>query len=333
MIDYKAEVVKPKYKFLYEDLRIDNLVILGLGGSHAYGTNVEGSDLDIRGVALNSKREILLGQDFEQVVNETTDTTVYSFKKIINLLSNCNPNCIEMLGLKPEHYLYLSSVGRELLENKKMFLSKRAVNSFGGYALAQLNRLVNKSGRSRNEIVQNEIRSMDKMLIKFGDRYQPYATSGSTVTVRQNEENETERLYFDMNLKDLPMSTVIQLLNEIVTIDKDYQKSTRNEKAIAHNKLGKHMMHLVRLYYMVFDILEKEEIITYRANEHDLLMHIRNGELLKDNEPTEEFHMLLEDLNKRFDYAKQNTSLPAQPDKDRIEEFVMSVHARVLEEV
>lgn len=82
MIDYKAEVVKPKYKFLYEDPRIDNLVILGLGGSHAYGTNVEGSDLDIRGVALNSKREILLGQDFEQVVNETTDTTVYSFKKI-----------------------------------------------------------------------------------------------------------------------------------------------------------------------------------------------------------------------------------------------------------
>ena len=32
------------------------------------------SDLDIRGIALNSKKEILLSNDFEQVVDENTDT-------------------------------------------------------------------------------------------------------------------------------------------------------------------------------------------------------------------------------------------------------------------
>ena len=41
-------------------------------------------------------------------------------------------------------------------------------------------------------------------------------------------------------------------------------------------KLGKHMMHLVRLYLMCLDILEKEEINTYRENDIPFLMNIRN---------------------------------------------------------
>ena len=44
---------------------------LGLGGSYSYGMNIEGkSDIDIRGVALNSKEEILLLQNFGQIVDE-----------------------------------------------------------------------------------------------------------------------------------------------------------------------------------------------------------------------------------------------------------------------
>lgn len=122
-----------EYDFLRTDEHLEeNIILLGLGGSYAYETNTESSDIDCRGVALNSKKEILLGNGFEQVENKETDTVIYSFTKIVNLLSNCNPNVIEILGLKPEHYLYISPIGKELLENKKMFLSKKAVNSFGG---------------------------------------------------------------------------------------------------------------------------------------------------------------------------------------------------------
>lgn len=42
-------------------------------------------------------------------------------------------------------------------------------------------------------------------------------------------------------------------------------------------------MHLVRLYLMCIDILTKEEIITYREADHDLLMNIRNGEYQKSD--------------------------------------------------
>ena len=71
----------------------------------------------------------------------------HTFNKIITLLINCNPNTIELLGLNPEHYLYLNDIGEMLLHNSYLFLSRRAINSFGGYAEAQLRRLQNALAR------------------------------------------------------------------------------------------------------------------------------------------------------------------------------------------
>ena len=70
-------------------------------------------------------------------------------------------------------------------------------------------------------------------------------------------------------------------------------------------------MHLVRLYLMCLDILEKEEIVTYRKADRGLLMDIRSGRYQKaDHTFTAEFYDLLNDLEKRLDYAKQKY-LPA----------------------
>lgn len=67
----KDTVASDAYNFLKENEHLGNrIILLGLGGSHAYGTNVESSDLDIRGCALNRKEEILTNQHFEQFVNE-----------------------------------------------------------------------------------------------------------------------------------------------------------------------------------------------------------------------------------------------------------------------
>lgn len=78
----KEKLKANEYDFLREDKNLgDNIILLALGGSHAYGMDKEGSDLDVRGIALNSKKDVLLGTDFEQVVNVDTDTTIYSFTK------------------------------------------------------------------------------------------------------------------------------------------------------------------------------------------------------------------------------------------------------------
>ena len=107
----------------------------------------------------------------------------------------------------------------------------------------------------------------------------------------------------------------------------------RNEKAITHDKLGKHMAHLIRLYMMCIDILEKEEIITFREKEHDLLMDIRNGEYLDEKDhPISAFYDILNEYEKRMEYAKKNTSLPDFPDHKKIREFKVYVNEKIVKE-
>ena len=169
-----------EYDFLKSDKNLgNNIILLGLGGSHAYGMNKESSDIDVRGIALNKKNEILLGTDFEQVVETNTDTTIYSFNKMIQLLTSNNPNTLEILGCQPEHYLYLSDVGKELIKNRKIFLSKICIHTFGGYASSQLRRMENKAARLVGQ-AQNEeyiLRSIQNAEYDFKNRFFPYSES------------------------------------------------------------------------------------------------------------------------------------------------------------
>ena len=53
-MDFKKLLKTEQYDFLRTNEHLgSNIILLGLGGSHAYGTNVEGSDIDVRGCALN----------------------------------------------------------------------------------------------------------------------------------------------------------------------------------------------------------------------------------------------------------------------------------------
>ena len=332
----KEKLKTSEYDFLREDKNLgDNIILLTLGGSHAYGMDKEESDLDVRGIALNSKKDVLLGTDFEQVVNVDTDTTIYSFNKMIQLLTSNNPNTVEILGCKPEHYLHLSNIGKELLENRKMFLSKICIHTFGGYAGSQLRRMENKAARLVGQ-AQNEVyilKSINNAKYDFKNRYYPHNDNDVKLYIGTAvQEGYDSEIFMDVCLKHYPLRDWAGMWNEMKAIVSSYNKiGKRNEKAISHDKLGKHMAHLIRLYMMCIDILEKEEIITYRTDEHDLLMSIRNGEFLDENrQPTAEFYDLLNEYEKRFDYAKNNTSLPDVPDHKRINEFKMYVNERIV---
>lgn len=334
--EIKKTIQTPQYDFLKNNPHLGNhIILLGLGGSHAYGTNIETSDLDIRGCAINSKAEILTNENFEQFVNEDTDTTIYSFNKLIHLLSNCNPNTIEMLGLKPEHYLYLSSIGQELLNHKHLFLSKRAVQSFGGYAYSQLRRLDNKAARlvGQEQRETHILNSIKNASYDFQNKYFPTKDDSIHLYIDKSEQEDMDsEIFMDINLTHYPLRDYKGMWSEMNNIVKDYARiGKRNQNAIEHGKLSKHMMHLVRLYLMALDILERKEIITYRDKDHEFLMEIRNGKYLDENkQPIPEFFELVENLQNKFKYAKENTDLPDNPDYKKINEFVASVNERVV---
>lgn len=334
--EIKSLIQTPAYDFLKTNEHLGkNIILLTLGGSHAYGLDTPTSDVDIRGCALNTKEEILTNKNFEQFVNEETDTTVYAFNKLITLLTNVNPNTIELLGCKPEHYIYLSPIGKELLNNSHLFLSKRCVHSFGGYANQQLRRLDNKANRlvSQSEQEAHILKSIENASYTFKSQYFAYDDDAIKLYIDKSEQEEYDtEIFMDVNLKHYPLRDYKGMWSVMNNIVKDYAKiGSRNSKAIEHGKLAKHMMHLVRLYLMCLDILNDGKIITYREKDHDFLMSSRNGKYLDDNrQPISEFFEIVDELEAKLDAAKKNTSLPENPDYKKINEFVASVNERIV---
>ena len=335
-MDLNSLLESKEYEFLRTNEHLgSNICMIALGGSWAYGTNIETSDVDIRGCALNTKEEILTNQKFEQFVDNETDTTIYGFNKLLKLLSNCNPNTIEILGLKPEHYLYLSEEGKELLKNRHMFLSKRAYYSFGGYAYSQLRRLDNKSMRklSQPEKEQHILNSIFNASTTFEEKYFEVPKDAIKLYIGKSETDELEEeIFMDVNLKHYPLRDYKGMWAEMNNIVKEYSKlGHRNTNAIKRGKLSKHAMHLIRLYMMCHDILINEEIITYRDKEHDLLMDIRNGKYLDDNDqPTKEFTEMVDYYQNLIEEDFKKTKLPSKVDIHEINKFMSKINERII---
>lgn len=298
-----------------------NPILIGYGGSIAYGTNTPSSDVDVRGVVENKKEELLgITKDREVVSVAGEDTQFYTLKKALILFSQCNPNTIELLGLKPEHYLFKNNAGQMLLDNKDLFLSKRAIYTFGSYAKSQLNRLTNKSVHSKKDVRNNEVRSLEKVLADLMIRYD----FTGKIFIQQDD------IRFSLDSTTLSLSDLTNVLNELNNVKRDYeQRSKRNEYAIAHGRLSKHQMHLYRLYLMGTDILDGK-IITYREEEHDLLMAIRNGDFLKNNKPTDEFFTLLSEQEEKFNHAANNSKLPDNVDMNKINQLAIKLNEELL---
>lgn len=313
----KEMVSGSDYDFLRTNEHLRNRIIfLTLGGSYSY----------------------LLGlTNFEQVVNTATDTTVYSFNKLISLLLNCNPNTIEMLGCKPEHYFLITDIGREMINNRKLFLSRRAVHSFGGYANQQLRRLENALARDKLSQARKEehiLKSMQNAVKAFEDRYTSFE-NGSMVlyTAESHREDLDREIFADIHIDKYPVREFNSVMNDLTNVIGTYEKLNHRNHKKDDAHLNKHAMHLIRLYLMCLDILEKEDIITYREGDHDLLMSIRSGDFqLEDGTYRQEFFDMVNSFEKRLAYAKENTSLPDHPNMKLVEEFVVGVNRRSIGE-
>lgn len=332
-MDYNKLLEKKEYKFIYEhELLKDRILFLCLAGSHSYGTNVEGSDIDIRGVYLESLSELIGLESYEQYVDNNTDTVIYSLKKFIKLVEAANPNVIEMLFCDEKHYLYISPLGRLLLDNRHLFLTKKIKYTFAGYARSQLNRLENALARDvlSNYDKQSHVnRSVQNCLAQFENKFSLGAGAIKTY-VGSFKEGMDEEILIDFNLKAYPLGNLRSIIEEITNVIRSYNQTVgqRNKKKDDYH-LNKHMMHLIRLYLMAIEGMEKCDMHTYQIKNLELLMSIKNVNYRDSSGYVKkEFYEMLDQLNVRLENAYLNTKLNANVDKNKLNELMCEIYKR-----
>lgn len=333
-MNLKQRLNNKEYKFLNEGHLKDNIILLTTGGSHAYGTNIDTkyhvSDFDVRGIYLNSPEEILTMKcKSKPYEHKDTDTVIYPLKQIVELLSNCNPNTIEILGTKDEHLFLITEEGKSLRDNVDLFLSQKVANSFGGYAIAQLRRLQNALARDSYPQEEKEVhilQSIKRQMRTFEDTYQDLSDSDIKLYIdKSSKEGYEKEIFANININNYPLRDFKCMMNEMNNIIKDYSKLNHRNSKKDELHLNKHAMHLVRLFLMGIEILEGKGVNTYRENDRELLLNIRNGKYTY-----EQIFEYVDELQEKFKYAEKNSVLPVKPNQKKIDELVIDINKKVL---
>jgi len=115
-------------------------LFLVLRGSHAYGTNIETSDMDYSGVFIQSLDDILGSGYVEQINDDKNDIVIYELRRFLELLGKNNPTVLELLNTPEDCIVYKDPLFDLVLEHSDKFITKICSASFGGYAKTQINK-------------------------------------------------------------------------------------------------------------------------------------------------------------------------------------------------
>lgn len=123
-------------------MAVDRCQLAVITGSHAYGNATPQSDVDVRGFFL-ANPEFYFGAKTVKVVDKgvADDIAMYEAKHFFVLLTQANPNIIEVLFTPEDCIVQVGPLGEELLAMRREFLTKRCLYSFSGYGFAQLKRI------------------------------------------------------------------------------------------------------------------------------------------------------------------------------------------------
>jgi len=326
-------------------------ILLVKHGSHAYGTNVEGSDEDFKGVCIKPRVAYFgFTERFEQFEHmgsksDGIDKVIYSLEKFASLAADCNPNIIEVLHVAEKDVMIIDEFGQMLRSRRNDFLSKKAKFTFAGYAHAQLKRikthrawLLEKPKEPKrsdfrlpetNHVSKSELGAFDSLLnLKSID--------DEAQTVERAEEiAQAARLTLGV---ELPRDVVT-----LFTREKAYQAAkahyeqylnwvkTRNPKRAAmEEQFGydtKHGMHLWRLQTMGVEILRDHIVNVDRTNiDREKLLQIRNGKVSYD-----ELVEGAERLEREGEELYKTSTLRKEPDRNALSNFVVDLTTSYLQ--
>jgi predicted nucleotidyltransferase len=220
------------------------IVYNAVHGSRAYGTNIPGSDRDEKGIAILTDPAYYFGfSKFEQKDSgweDENDRVIYDIRKFFRLALSCNPNIIETLYCRQEDVLEITLAGLDIRTFRDSFLSAKAAKTFGGYAVSQLKRLMNR---------EKHVGGDDKKIAKHAMHLVRLLRMGIEICrdgeVNVWREDAADLLKIRQGL--IPISQVILDANDLLKALNDAEETTCLPELPDYDGAQRLMMKLIKM--------------------------------------------------------------------------------------
>lgn len=344
--------------FTIDRVRQPDLNLLDtMAGSHAYGTAIDGSDEDRRGV-FAAPRSFIFGLDeIAQVADERSDQVYYEIGHFVSLLLKNNPNALELLAMPDDcirhrHPLFA-------LLDPAIFLSKLCAKTFGEYAMGQI-----RKARGLNKKIVNPQPEQRKAMLEFchvpeGQGSTPvlewlasrginprhcgltavqhaaglfaiYEEPGSEYRGIVSAKDPDTLIFSSVPKEAAPLTWMHFNQDAFQAHCKAHREywewvGQRNPERYATNARhgrgydSKNLMHTLRLLDMA-DEIAREGVLRIRRPNRDYLLRVRAGEF--------EYEDLVEGAERKLaevQAAFERSSLPEHPDRGRVNALLVEI--------
>ena len=305
-----------------------NLIVLMKFGSHLYDTNTENSDIDIKGIFLPTKDQILLNNIPKSVSYKTKkgdgkntkddiDIEVYSLHYFFKLASEGQTVALDMLHASLLWPFYTSNIWHEIWNNKEIFHSK-SLAAFVGYARRQAAKYGIRGSRLNTAKKVIEFLEETNKTDKF---YKVESRLKDVWEVLPEEEHihflETEKpkIYQVCGKKFQETVKVEYVLNILKKFYDQYGERAR----LAQQNKGidwKALSHALRAAAQMKELL-LQNTITFPRPEAEYLKEVKKGRI--------EYKKVIEELEKLMSQCEElavNSKLPEKVNRRKIDRFL-----------
>ena len=356
--EVRCRHLEPLSALTLERVRMPDLLLFdAIAGSHAYGTHIDTSDQDRRGVFVVSN-SFLGGLDHvDQVSDERSDQVYYELGRFVDLLLRNNPNALEMIAIPDDCVKFRHPLFQRL--SAEVFLSKLCEKTFGEYAMGQIRKarglnkkIINPQPEERLTMLsfchvpegQGSVEVLDWLAAR---NIRPEACGVTAVrnaaglfAIYEDASGSLRGLVSPKDPDALVFSSVPKEARPITWMHfnedafkahckahREYWEwvAQRNEERYATNAShgrgydSKNLMHTLRLLEMAGEIAREGRLQIRRPN-RDYLLQVRAGGF-----SYEELVARAEELHAALGPAFAASNLPDAPDRDLVNELLVEI--------
>ncbi|MCB9260940.1 MAG: nucleotidyltransferase domain-containing protein [Flavobacteriales bacterium] len=333
-----------------------------VSGSRAYGLDTATSDEDIRGVFYLPFHDFFGLNYTSQISDERNDVVFFELKRYVELLCLNNPNMMELLATPPQCVLIKSNLLSEL--TPEVFLSKRCKQTFGNYAISQIQKARGLNKKIMNPMDKERKSVEDFCYVSFGGGSLPlklYLQNNQWIAENCGLVNIPNMpnvfgLYYHKNggyngvssgenANDVCLTSIPKGENQITMLYfnkdaysaycKNYREywnwvEVRNEErfknTMSHGKNydAKNMMHTFRLLDMAIEIGKEGKLMVRRPN-RDFLLKVKRGEFEFDY-----LMGLIEEKQHELEEVYAQSQLQEEPDLIKANEILVEIRKELM---